>query len=199
MIVLLNGSAASGKGTLARMLANALQLPHYDFGLLFRAVAYVRQTYSWPETRDLIETELLRLNDGVQLHGGDITATLRSEAIGLLAARTAAADEGTLVDAAKLFVRHTNFVADGRTVSQVYPHASIHFFVFADQSVARSRRVAEGQEGPLFDERWRLDQSRICAAAGSISIDTTNRTPDEILPDLLRHVFDRRESSVTNR
>jgi cytidylate kinase len=35
MIITLSGPAASGKGTLAKMLAKELNLPHYDFGLIF--------------------------------------------------------------------------------------------------------------------------------------------------------------------
>ncbi len=38
MIIAIDGPAASGKGTLARNLAERLGLPHLDTGLLYRAV-----------------------------------------------------------------------------------------------------------------------------------------------------------------
>ena len=39
MIVAIDGPSASGKGTLARRLAEALGLPYLDTGLLYRATA----------------------------------------------------------------------------------------------------------------------------------------------------------------
>ncbi|QQN65257.1 (d)CMP kinase [Bradyrhizobium diazoefficiens] len=94
----------------------------------------------------------------------------------------------SLVHTAKQFVRHQSFVADGRTVSQIFLDADIHFFVSAEKSVARSRRVAEGQDAALFDQRWSLDEHRLRAPLNSIAIDTTSKEPDEILSELLRCV-----------
>ncbi|MDR3462225.1 MAG: nucleoside monophosphate kinase, partial [Beijerinckiaceae bacterium] len=39
MIIAIDGPAASGKGTIARRLAEAFGLPHLDTGLLYRATA----------------------------------------------------------------------------------------------------------------------------------------------------------------
>ena len=39
MIIAIDGPAASGKGTLAKRLAAAFDLPHLDTGLLYRATA----------------------------------------------------------------------------------------------------------------------------------------------------------------
>lgn len=188
MVIVLNGTAASGKGTLARMLADALSLPHYDFGLIFRALASLRQAYDWSEITQLVTARSLQLVDGIRLFELDHTASLRSEAAGLVAARLIQTEEQELVRAAKLLVKHDNFVADGRTVSQIFPHADLHFHVVADQAVARARRMIDGDAPTLFDERWRLDNGRVKAVAQSVVIDTSERTPDDVLGELLRHV-----------
>ncbi|MBV8427100.1 MAG: (d)CMP kinase, partial [Hyphomicrobiales bacterium] len=39
MIIAIDGPAASGKGTLAKAVAERLHLAHLDSGLLYRAVA----------------------------------------------------------------------------------------------------------------------------------------------------------------
>jgi len=39
MIIAIDGPAASGKGTIARRLADHYRLPHLDTGLLYRATA----------------------------------------------------------------------------------------------------------------------------------------------------------------
>ena len=41
MIIAIDGPAASGKGTLARRLADYYHLPHLDTGLTYRAVAHM--------------------------------------------------------------------------------------------------------------------------------------------------------------
>ena len=70
----------------------------------------------------------------------------RRQARGLRAAELAVREESLLVDAAKLLVRHGSFVADGRTVSQIFPDADVHFH--ADQRVALQR------------SRWRSANTR---------------------------------------
>ena len=46
MIIAIDGPAASGKGTLARRLAEHYGLPHLDTGLLYRATARALPTPS---------------------------------------------------------------------------------------------------------------------------------------------------------
>src|SRR4051812_16812563 len=119
MIIVLNGCAASGKGTLARGLANNLGLPHYDFGLLFRGIAFAFEAGSW----DLVSKleylpEMFAPAGYMTLCAKRIAEDLKSEAAGLSAARLAGQHENEMVSAAKQLVLHANFVADGRTVSQ---------------------------------------------------------------------------------
>lgn len=101
MIIALGGPAGAGKGTLAKMLAKHLGLPHYDFGLMFRAIAFSNfQVQSLK-----IENEKILFNDY------DITEVLKTEEVGLLAAKMA----HLLKDYAISLVRHKDFVYDGRT------------------------------------------------------------------------------------
>jgi cytidylate kinase len=46
MIIVLAGPAASDKGTLAKILAKELNLPHYDFGLIFRAIDFLNTRFT---------------------------------------------------------------------------------------------------------------------------------------------------------
>ena len=46
--IAIDGPAASGKGTLARRLADYYHLPHLDTGLTYRAVGYALLTHGLP-------------------------------------------------------------------------------------------------------------------------------------------------------
>jgi CMP/dCMP kinase len=143
MIIVLNGSAASGKGTLARMIAEHLNLSHYDFGLIFRGIADLRLTREWPAIERLVAQRMARMEFGqFVLNDSILTKRLVTEEAGLVAARLAVHEEKQLVAAAKRFVVHESFVADGRTISQIYPNADWHFQIGAEWGVAQERRRA---------------------------------------------------------
>ena len=168
------------------MLALRLGLPHYDFGLMFRVVAFLRFDHEWVSIDKLIRENLLSVsNYGVVLAGSNISTRLIQEEVGLAAARLATVEKVRLVETAKAFVRHDSFVADGRTVSRIFPNADWHFQVIVAQEAARERRRAQGGDPDLFDQRWQLDADRLTRAPGAIIIDTTEKTPEQSLQVIL--------------
>jgi len=188
MIIVLNGPAASGKGTLARALASHLQLPHYDFGLMFRAVALLRLRHDWTTIIELIGARRLCVSAGcILLDGLDMSAHLVQESVGLIAAQLATREEACLVDAARSLVRHESFVADGRTISQIFPDADWHFQIVVDQELAKQRRQEQGCDTVAFLDRRRLDAPRLSFAPQAIVIDTTGKTPKQSLEEILTH------------
>ena len=142
MIIAVDGPTASGKGTLARQLAEHFGLPVLDTGLLYRAVGYQTQ-----------------LNHGDPDNAADALAAcdfpdsllddpaLRYESTGSLASR---ASIHPAVRAA-LFQRQVDFanqpggaVLDGRDIGTVIaPHADAKLFVTASPEVRARRRHAE--------------------------------------------------------
>jgi cytidylate kinase len=189
MIIVLNGTAASGKGTLASMLAKYLHLSHYDFGLIFRAVADLRKFHSWTTIEQMINQGVLSHEAGHVLSNRvDITAALKSEEAGFAAAVLASQEEASLVAAAKKFVRHKAFVADGRTISTIYPQADRHFEIVSDYDTSQGRRLAQGGDATLFRERWSLDQARMGRSSRAVFVGTTGQTPEQSLHFILSHL-----------
>lgn len=200
MIIAVDGTLASGKGTVARGLAQHFGLAHLDTGALYRAVAV-----SLLESgRDPADTEAAE----------QAAETLDPAAIDEAAIRTAAAGAAASVVAAQPKVRAALFalqrrfaeqdggaVLDGRDIGTVVcPDADVKFYIDADPGVRAERRwrelVTRGDTTRLeevrrqLEERDRRDASRETAplmrAADAILLDTTHLSIDATLAEAVR-------------
>ena len=142
MIIAVDGPTASGKGTLARQLAEHFGLPVLDTGLLYRAVGY--QTQLNHGDADNAADALAACDFPVSLLDDP---ALRYETTGGLASRVSV---HPAVRAA-LFQRQVDFanqpggaVLDGRDIGTVIaPHADAKLFVTASPEERARRRHAE--------------------------------------------------------
>jgi cytidylate kinase len=145
MIIAVDGLTASGKGTIAKALANHFGLPHLDTGLLYRAVG-----------RQVV------LNDGDPDNETDALAAcafpadllgepeLRSETTGGLASRVSIhhAVRAALFDRQRAFaLQPSGAVLDGRDIGTVIaPEADAKLFVIASVDARAKRRFLEMAE-----------------------------------------------------
>jgi len=145
MIIAVDGLTASGKGTIAKALANHFGLPHLDTGLLYRAVG-----------RQVV------LNDGDPDNETDALAAcafpadllgepeLRSETTGGLASRVSIhhAVRAALFDRQRAFaLQPSGAVLDGRDIGTVIaPEADAKLFVVASVDARAKRRFLEMAE-----------------------------------------------------
>ncbi|MBE1526465.1 cytidylate kinase [Sphingopyxis sp. OAS728] len=142
MIIAVDGPTASGKGTLARQLADHYGLPVLDTGLLYRAVGYQTQLNHGDADN---ATDALAACDFPDSLLDD--PALRYETTGGLASRVSV---HPAVRAA-LFQRQVDFanqpggaVLDGRDIGTVIaPHADAKLFVTASPEERARRRHAE--------------------------------------------------------
>ncbi len=148
--VAIDGPAASGKGTIARAVAERFGFSHLDTGLLYRAVGM----RALNDGRGVIDphwaAELARRLDPEDLE----TPELRSARAGQAASRVAALPEvrAGLLDFQKRFARRPGgAVLDGRDIGTVIcPKAEAKLFVTAsDEARARRRHV---ELGGTFDQ-----------------------------------------------
>ncbi|MDD5728921.1 MAG: (d)CMP kinase [Victivallales bacterium] len=186
-VIAIDGPAASGKSTVASMLAARLHVPYVNTGNMFRAVTLYAADCGIDFSRDCNDTAfspLLRklelkyeLNvDGdyeLRLNGNDSGSRLRSPEIAALASRVAAIPavreylKRIQREAAKLGL----IVMEGRDIGTVvFPDAEYKFFLTATPEERARRRLA--QSGETFDgatlesvtrdiaERDRIDSSR---------------------------------------
>jgi cytidylate kinase len=143
MIVTVDGPAASGKGTLARMLAQHLGLPHLDTGLLYRAVgAAVIGSGKAPQDRTAAVAAARAIDlehlDPEKLSGKDL-----GEAASVVAAFPEV--RAALLEFQKNFARQSGgAVLDGRdTGTVIAPDAEVKIFVTAAPEKRAARRLNE--------------------------------------------------------
>lgn len=143
LVIAIDGPAASGKGTLARRLADYYHLPHLDTGLTYRAVAHMLLTKGWPLGDAPHATEAARLVD----LGGLDRNVLSAHAVGEAASKIAVIPEvrRILVDKQRAFAAQASgAVLDGRDIGTVVcPDATVKLYVTASAEVRARRRLAE--------------------------------------------------------
>ena len=142
MIIAVDGPAASGKGTIARALAEHFALPHMDTGLLYRATALnLMQMGGDPES----EFAAARATDLSQTNFDD--PELKSESVGGIASRISSYPlvREALLERQRRFAGQVGgAVLDGRDIGTVIaPEADAKLFVTASAEVRAQRRYAE--------------------------------------------------------
>ncbi|WP_396271650.1 (d)CMP kinase [Hyphomonas sp.] len=192
MIIAIDGTTASGKGTIARRLAGYFGLPYMDTGRLYRAVGVAAMKQGVPLDAAGPLSDLARsldLNDFIEHE-------LRSAEAGKAASIVAAIPSvrQALFELQRAFAMQAGgALLDGRDIGTVIaPDADVKLWVDADvvqRSVRRWRElVGQGDLTPLetvveqLKIRDARDQGRADApaamAADAILIDTTDLTID---------------------
>lgn len=144
MIIAVDGPTASGKGTIARALADHFGVPHLDTGLLYRAVGHeVARRGGNPDD----PADALAATDFADSVLAD--PALRSEHCGGLASRVSVhpAVRAALLERQRAFAAQPGgAVLDGRDIGTVIaPQAPAKLFVTASVAARALRRFAEMQ------------------------------------------------------
>lgn len=142
-VVALDGPAAAGKGTLARLIAQHYGFHHLDTGLTYRATAKALVDGGLPLDDEAV-AERVALT--LVLAGLD-RAELSRHDIGEAASRVAVmpAVRRALVEAQRAFsAMEPGTVLDGRDIGTVVcPRAQVKFYVTADPEIRAQRRLDE--------------------------------------------------------
>src|SRR5205823_4816922 len=144
LLIAVDGTAASGKGTIARALAQHFGLPHMDTGLLYRAVAL--NLWRWGGN-PASEFEALRACADLGFDPAD--PDLRSEPVSKIASMISAypSVRGSLLERQQEFAMQPGgAVLDGRDIGTVIsPDAQVKLFVTATPEIRAERRLKELQ------------------------------------------------------
>ncbi len=208
LIIAIDGTAASGKGTLAKRISKEFEFAYLDTGKLYRLVAYII-IKDKINSNDINEVK----NRFTNFNFEDISlklSTLKSDEVGKMASLIAGYKElrDILLQYQKEFAfkKHHNkkgVVLDGRDIGTVVlPEANLKFFVDANVETRAERRWKElislGQStikrNVLKDLRSRDERdsqrkhSPLIPASDAILLDTTNLSVDEVFSSAKKYI-----------
>ena len=153
-VICVDGPTASGKGTLAVVLAQKLGYHFLDSGSLYRitALAALRAGLGLDSTS---ETEIAQMvkqlhiqftNGRVLLNGDDVSDSIRTEEAGMNASKvsTLPCVRDALIDLQHSFRQLPGLVADGRDMGTViFPQATLKVFLTASAGRRAERRYKQ--------------------------------------------------------
>ena len=206
LVIAIDGPAASGKSTTAKLVAERLGFVHLDTGAMYRAITLKVLRHGVDPKDDasigklLRSTQVeLRREDGasrVLLDGKDVTHEIRSIEVtrAVSAVSSLRTVRQAMVREQRRMGESGSVVAEGRDIGTVvFPKADLKFFVIAGIEARARRRQKDlrqqGVETALADieraisERDALDSSReespLRKADDAMELDTTNLSLDE--------------------
>jgi CMP/dCMP kinase len=196
-VVAIDGPVGSGKSTVAKAVAERLDLPYLESGAMYRVVAWaaVRRGID-PQARDeltALATELdMEVGERILVDGDDVTGDLRSPEVGR-AVSAVAATAGVrteLVRRQREWVEeHGGAVVEGRDIgSVVFPDAEVKVFLTAS-AAERARRRSLDETADDLARRDLLDSTRavspLIVPQGAVVVDTTGREIDDVVDEIV--------------
>ena len=154
-VIAIDGPSASGKGTVAQLVAEKLGFHYLDSGALYRllALAASRRGMSFEDEEKLArlaEGLAIRFENGeIWMDGERVGDSIRTEECGNGASRIAAYPRvrAALLGLQRDFCKAPGLVADGRDMgSVVFPAATLKIFLTASAEVRADRRYKQLME-----------------------------------------------------
>jgi cytidylate kinase len=210
LIVAIDGPAASGKGTIAKKLAEYFNLSYLDTGILYRAVALQMLTKGMNEKDSQSAEKVARQ---VSINSIDHTG-IRTRAVSDLASKIATIPgvREELLDRQRRFAQNPDpgkdgAILDGRDIGTVVcPHADFKIFIMADLEIRAKRRWKELlQSDPtviyceVLEEMRSRDErdtnrkdAPLAVTSGALVIDTSNKSIDVSVNEAKSWILSRR-------
>jgi cytidylate kinase len=215
MIIAIDGPAASGKSTTAKLVAEKLKITYLDTGAMYRAVTlHLLKSNIDFNNVDKVSTILdnfsIEMYDYkgrniIKLNNEDITEQIRSSNVtenvsgvsALLIVRQ------SMVVMQRQIGNKTDCVVEGRDIGTiVFPNADYKFFMMADIKMRANRRLNEMNQlgaNKTYDEMvsdleirdykdTNRENSPLRKAVDAVEIDTTELTIDEQVNKIINHI-----------
>ncbi len=201
--IAIDGHSSTGKSTVAKQLAKALNYTYVDTGAMYRAVTYFAMQNNWFEDAQLQTEDLLTQLDEISisfdfnqetqksnilLNGENVEEAIRSMAVSNKVSTVAKLPQvrSKLVEIQQEMGKNGGIVMDGRDIgSVVFPDAELKLFMTASAEARAQRRFKEIKNKQLqvtyqevldnVIERDQIDSTR--------SVSPLIKTEDAILID----------------
>jgi cytidylate kinase len=212
LVIAIDGPAGSGKSTVAKAVAERLGLEYLDTGAMYRSVAYAAlrgdvDPADLDQVAKLVPVLEIDVTSGITtVDGVDASIEIRgpevTRAVSVVAANPAV--RADLRERQRDWARERGGgVIEGRDIGTVvFPDATVKVYLTASPEERAGRRAKEVTDldyetvaadiarRDAFDQG--RDDSPLTEADDAVTIDTTDRTIDEIVDEVLAHLPDAR-------
>jgi cytidylate kinase len=206
-VIAIDGPSASGKGTIAKRVAEALAYHYLESGALYRLVALLGLRRDLENEAGLAEAagdmDVVFQGDEIFLEDQEVSQHIRHEEVGNRASEVARmpAVRQALLHRQRAFRRPPGLVADGRDMGTiVFPDAALKIFLTASPEIRAQRRykqlIEKGISANLralsrdLAERDTRDANRAVAplvpAPDSQVLDSSGLSIDEVVERILK-------------
>ena len=212
-VIAIDGPAGSGKGTLAKLLAERLNLVNIDTGAMYRCVALatIDNNVDITDTKKIIEIVNdikieLTLDGKVFLNDKDVTKDIRSKEVTAIVSPISSIKEvrEKMVYLQREIAKGKDVVMEGRDITTVvFPDTKYKFYLDASVEERAKRRYKENLEKGIdmsyqevYDSIEKRDYNDMHKEVGAlmrtddqIYIDTTNLTVEEEV-EIIRQIVE---------
>lgn len=210
MQIAIDGPSAAGKSTLAKKLAEKLNIEYLDTGAMYRTLAlyFYEENFTNFDDEEELKVFLSKIkidvrNNKFYLFDRDVSKDIREEEIGLLASKISSYQiiRSFLVEKQQEIAKGKDIVMDGRDVGTVIlKNADFKFYLTADVNKRAQRRykdllvkdpnadfnkTLEALKKRDHDDMTR-EHSPLTKATDAIEIDTSHLTIDETIDEFLK-------------
>ena len=217
-VIAVDGFASTGKSTLSKRLANALNFTYIDTGFMYRVVSYFALNSNLIEDDVILEKEFEKVlaetkftwstdtqSKEMLFNGKSFGDEIRTLEISTWVSQIAQLGfvREHLVAQQRSLSKLGSVVMDGRDIGTVvFPYADFKFFLVADSKIRAQRRFDELQakgEKVLFEEilknvvdRDHQDSTRdispLRKAGDALEIDTTSVGVEEVFEQMVSYI-----------
>jgi len=217
-VIAIDGFASTGKSTLSKRLANALNFTYIDTGFMYRVVSYFALNSNLIEDDVILEKEFEKAlaetkftwstdsqSKEILFNGKSFGDEIRTLEISTWVSQIAQLGfvREHLVAQQRSLSKLGSVVMDGRDIGTVvFPYADFKFFLVADSKIRAQRRFDELQakgEKVLFEEilknvvdRDHQDSTRdispLRKAEDALEIDTTSFGVEEVFEQMVSYI-----------
>ena len=212
-VVAIDGPAGTGKGTIAKLIAQELNLVNIDTGAMYRSITLeaLRQGINSIEEKEkLIEIAKnikieMTNNNGEQeifLNGEKVTERIRENDVNDLVSPVSVLPvvRNKLLEVQRNIAKGKNVIMEGRDIGTVvFPDADVKIYLDATAEERARRRVLQNQEKGIkcsFEEvlkgikdRDKRDSTREIAplkkAEDAIYVDSTNSSVEQVVEEII--------------
>ena len=215
MIIALDGYSGTGKSTLSKLIAEKLNFQCLNTGMIYRAITYYfLKNNILPDNLERIDETIKSLNIDVFYKNNTQHVVVNNidctDNVSDIEVQNNVSKYSLILSVRKkvheiqvIISKSNNIVVEGRDIgTEIFPNADYKFFVICDVKVRAKRRyedllnsnkittLAEVEES--IKERDFIDTTReispLRKADDAIVIDTSNKTVEESLSEILEYI-----------